>query len=100
MPRGRRRTGTSQAELVSYALAGIDAQIQELQQKRAQLAGKAAGTTGATARGRATRDTASVKAKSAQPAKARRKVSASTRRKLKEAAKRRWAREKGDKKES
>lgn len=89
MPKGR---GSSQAELVRLALAGIDAQIQELQEKRSQLARMAPGTV----QRRGERATASVKAQSAQPAK-KRKVSASTRRKLKEAAKRRWAREKGEK---
>ena len=107
MPRGRRRKGsTSQAELVQLALAGIDAQIEELQQKRSQLAGMAPAST---TESRGTRKTASVKAKPGRPAKKaavkaavaaeeeKREVSESTRRKLKRAAKKRWAREKAEK---
>jgi len=93
MPRGRKRsTSISQAEVARLALTGIDIQIQELQQKRDQLAKRIPGGGGNSP---AARSTASVKASTAKPAKQRRPVSAATRRKLKAAAKKRWARIKG-----
>jgi hypothetical protein len=91
MPRGRPASG--QTELVRLALEGIDAQIRALQEKRAQIAKMGAGGGGAV---RAKRTAASVKATTSPPAK--RKVSAATRRKLKEAARKRWARIRAEKK--
>jgi hypothetical protein len=97
MPRGR--PASAQTELVRLALEGIDAQIRVLQEKRAQFA-KMAGSSCGCGCGRGTapaaRAAASVKANAAPPAK--RKVSAATRRKLKEAAKRRWANQRTEKK--
>ena len=71
MPRGRRRKGsTSQAELVQLALAGIDAEIDELQKKRAALATMASG--GEVVRRGRRRRAASVKAKAARAPSTRR----------------------------
>jgi hypothetical protein len=88
MPRKR---GTSQSELIKLAIEGLDAQIQALQEKRAELTKMTGG--GSRPAGRS----ASVKASASKPAKARRKVSLATRRKLRDAAKKRWARIKGEK---
>jgi hypothetical protein len=87
----------SRAELVRLAIAGIDAQIQELMQKRTQLTKMAPGAAGASSTGGSSgRKRAAVTASAAAPAK-KRKVSAATRKKLKEAAKARWARIRGEK---
>lgn len=92
----------NRSELVELAIAGIDAQIQQLQaqilaltDKRKQLAKPGTGTSAAvvskTRKAAATVNTASTKKK--------RVVSAATRKKLKDAAKARWARERGEKNE-
>ncbi len=94
MPRGR--PASAQTELVKLALEGLDAKIQALQEQRAKLAKMTSGGGGGKAKARAARTTASVKASAAQPAK--REVSAATRRKLKAAAKKRWAKIRADEK--
>lgn len=97
MPRGR--PASAQTELVKLALEGLDAKIQALQEQRAKLAKMTSGGGGGgggKGKARATRTTASVKASAAPPAK--RKVSAATRRKLKAAAKQRWAKIRAEKK--
>jgi hypothetical protein len=95
----RPKGGSSRSELVRLAIAGIDAQIQDLMDKRrqfAKLAPGAAGSAPASASSGAIR-AASVTVSKAAPAKKKRVVSAATRRKLKEAAKARWARVRGEK---
>lgn len=87
----------AKAELVRLALAGIDAKIQELEEKRAELSRmipRAASTAASAAR--PGRKRAAVTAGKPAPAKKKRVVSAATRRKLKEAAKARWARIHGE----
>lgn len=93
----------NKSELVQLALAGIDAQIQQLQsqiealeEKRKQLSktGSVAPlSSGATAE--KGRKAAAVVEDDEEPKK-KRVVSAATRKKLKEAAKARWARERGE----
>lgn len=99
MPRGR--PSGDPVKLVRLALAAIDNQIAELQEKRAQLAaivavtrgpGRPPGRRGRPAGRPAGRPPGRPK-KGAQKAGKRRKVSAATRRRLSEAAKQRWARE-------
>jgi hypothetical protein len=90
----RPKGGSSRSELVRLAIAGIDAQIQDLMDKRkqfAKLAPGAAGSAPSTASSSTAR-AAAVTGTKAAPAKKKRAVSAATRRKLKEAAKARWAR--------
>jgi len=91
----------SRSELVRLAIAGIDAEIQRLMVQRADIAKMSTSAISAVAAapGRRGRKRASVTASTAAPAKKKRAVSAATRRKLKEAAKARWARiraERGD----
>ena len=74
--------GQDQSELVKLAIVGIDVQIRELQEKRAQLVQMAAG--------------AAAPAAKAAPAGKKRVFSAATRNKLKLAAKRRWARQRAE----
>lgn len=92
----------NRSELIQLALAGIDAQIQQLQSqidaltdKRKQIsktgAGAATASASVTTKGRK----AAATAANAAPKK-KRVVSAATRKKLKEAAKARWARERGE----
>ncbi len=91
MPRPKR--GDSKSELIQLALAGIDAQIQELMAKRVEIAKLAAPALAPKpARKAAVRKRAATPAKAVAPAKKKRKVSAATRKKLKEAAEKRWAR--------
>ena len=98
---------TSKQELVEFALAGIDAQIKELTDKKAELMGllgqaaPAAPKRGAGKAVRAARGPKVAKAakKEAAPEKKKRVFSAATRKKLREAAKARWAREKETKAE-
>ena len=98
MPRPKGSGNKNRSELVQLALAGIDAQIQQLQSqivaltdKRRQLSKSGTGGDVASAsvvsKGRKTAATATKK---------KRAVSAATRRKLKEAAKARWARQRGE----
>jgi hypothetical protein len=92
----------NRSELVQLALAGIDAQIQQLQSqidaladKRKQIAKTGGGSQAASA---------SVVSKGSKGAatgagvssKKKRVVSAATRKKLKEAAKARWAKARGE----
>jgi hypothetical protein len=90
----RPKGGSSRSELVRLAIAGIDAQIQELMDKRkefAKMAPGAGGSATASAPSGAIRAAAVTGSKTA-PSKKKRTVSAATRKKLKEAAKARWAR--------
>lgn len=84
--------GKDQAELIQLAIAGIDAQIRELQEKRAQLSGMVSGRAASAA----------AVAAPAAPAPAGRKrvFSDATREKLSRAAKRRWKRERAEKKQA
>jgi hypothetical protein len=84
MPRPRRNT--DQAELIELAIAGIDAQIRELQLKKVALQTRV--RVGARIAVRAL-------AAGAEP---KRVFSAATKRRLSLAAKRRWARERAAKK--
>lgn len=91
----RPKGGSSRSELVRLAIAGIDAQIQDLIDKRKQFAKLAPGSAGAapsvpSSSGGVSR--VAVTGNKAAPAKKKRVVSAATRKKLKEAAKARWAR--------
>ena len=92
----------NKSELVQLALAGIDAQIQQLQsqiealeEKRKQLSktGNVAALSSAAPTGKGRK--AAAVAEDEEPKK-KRVVSAATRKKLKEAAKARWARERGE----
>lgn len=104
---------TSRQELVELALAGIDAQIKELADKKSELMGLLGQSAGAAPKrasraGKAVKASKGVKAakgakasksakdggKKAAPEKKKRVFSAATRKKLREAAKARWAREK------
>ena len=81
--------GQDQSELVKLAIVGIDVQIRELQEKRAQLVQMAAGAAAPSA-------PAAAPAAKAAPAGKKRVFSAATRNKLKLAAKRRWARQRSE----
>jgi hypothetical protein len=99
MPRPK-GSGGSKSELFRLALAGIDAEIKALEEKRAEIARLASGAASAPAASGVKRKRAAVKARVAAPAKTKkkkRKVSEETRRKLKAAAEARWARERGEK---
>jgi len=107
MPRPKGSGNKNRSELVQLALAGIDAQIQQLQtqidlltDKRRQISkSDSGGSTGATAAVVSSgRKAAKKSAKAAGKAagKKKRVVSAATRKKLKDAAKARWARERGE----
>ncbi|MEP7273451.1 MAG: hypothetical protein ABI882_18265 [Acidobacteriota bacterium] len=81
-----------QAELIALAIAGIDAQVRELQEKRASLAQLA--TAGV-------KQVRSASARTTAPASEttkKRVFSAATRKRLSLAAKRRWARTRAAKK--
>ncbi len=93
----------NRSELVQLALAGIDAQIQQLQlqidalaDKRKQYAktggGDAATSVSIVTKGRKAAAAAVTDASSTK----KRVVSAATRKKLKEAAKARWAKARGE----
>lgn len=82
----------NRSELVQLALVGIDTQIQKLQSQIAELAEKRKQLVKGGAA------PAGVKAVSAAaPVARKRVVSAATKRKLKEAAKARWARARAEK---
>jgi hypothetical protein len=96
---------TSKLELVELALAGIDAQIKELTDKKAELmalvgqAAPAAPKRAAKAKAKAAKvskvaKVAKVAKSEADADKKKRVFSAATRKKLREAAKARWARAK------
>lgn len=98
MPRPKGSGNKNKSELIELALAGIDAQISQLQaqiqalvDKRKQIAkpGTASAAT-ASATIKVRKGAASVTAKK------KRVVSPATRKKLKEAAKARWARERSE----
>ncbi|MEO6725476.1 MAG: hypothetical protein ABIU20_10190 [Blastocatellia bacterium] len=99
MPRPKGSANKNRSELVQLALAGIDAQIQQLQSQIDSLTDKRKQISKSNTGGGAT-PAASVTSKgrkaAATPAKKKRAVSASTRKKLKEAAKARWARQRGE----
>ncbi len=97
MPRPKGSGGGARSELVRLALAGIDAEIKALEVKRSEIAKLAFGAVIAAASGGGKRKRAAVTASVAAPAKKKRTVSAATRRKLKEAAKARWAKIRGEK---
>lgn len=86
----------NRSELVELAIAGIDAQIQQLEARIKELADKRKELSKGTA-------VASAKVSKAPAAGAtarkKRVVSAATRKKLKEAAKARWAKARGEKAE-
>ncbi|MFM8394019.1 MAG: hypothetical protein ACKOB4_08865 [Acidobacteriota bacterium] len=100
---------TSKQELVELALAGIDAQIKELTDKKTELLGLLGQATPAAPKKAAKAVKAVKAARGAKVAKAAKKeepsdkkkrvFSAATRKKLREAAKARWAREKETKTE-
>lgn len=79
------KSGGNQSDLIRLAIAGIDAQIKELSEKRVELAAMVAGAPAAAPR----KGRPAAKKAAATPAK-KRKVSAATRKKLKERAKARW----------
>lgn len=83
----------NRSELVQLALAGIDAQIQQLEAQIQELTDKKK----QLAKGNSPVASKAVKVSANAPAKKKRTVSAATRKKLKEAAKARWARERGEK---
>jgi Arc/MetJ-type ribon-helix-helix transcriptional regulator len=89
----RPKSSSSRSELIRLAIAGLDAQIQELQDKRKELTRMSPGLSGvASSIAAPARKRAAVTASTSSPAKKKRKVSAATRKKLKDAAKARWAR--------
>jgi hypothetical protein len=89
----RPKGSSSRSELIRLAIAGLDAQIQELQDKRKELMRMAPSLSSAVSSVAAPARKRFVGISSASgPAKKKRKVSAATRKKLKEAAKARWAR--------
>lgn len=85
--------GHDQTELITLAIAGIDAQIRQLQDKRGQLSELLSGAPSAPASASAP----AGKAAAAAPGK-KRVFSAATRKKLQIAAKRRWERVRAEKK--
>ena len=95
MPRPKGSANKNRSELVQLALAGIDAQLQQLQSqidvltdKRKQISKSSAGGEAAPAASVASKGRKAASA----PVKKKRAVSAATRKKLKDAAKARWAR--------
>jgi hypothetical protein len=90
----RKSANSNPAEHIKMAIASIDNQIKELTAQREQLAKVIPGVAAASARrrGRPSSALASVSAK----AKPKRVVSEATKRKLKAAAKQRWARYRGE----
>ncbi len=100
MPRPKGSANKNRSELVQLALAGLDVQIQQLQSQIEALMDKRKQISKSSIGGDEVSSTASVASKgrkaAADPAKKKRPVSASTRKKLKEAAKARWARARGE----
>lgn len=84
----------NRSELIQLAIAGLDAQIQQLEAQIKELADKrkelSKGNAAASVKG-------SKASSTGAPARKKRVVSAATRRKLKEAAKARWAKARGEK---
>ena len=98
----RPKIGSSRSDLIRLAIAGIDAQIENLTEKKRELAREipgAAYSAPAAPTRQPARKRAAMTSATASPAKKKRKVSQATRKKLKDAAKARWARiraERGD----
>src|SRR5262245_27148368 len=91
----RPKVGSSRSDLIRLAIAGIDAQIENLTEKKRELARAIPGVAYSAAPAAPTRPArklAAMTSATASPAKKKRKVSPATRKKLKEAAKARWAR--------
>ena len=89
-----RKSGSGNpAELIKLAIAGLDHQIKDLTMQREQLAKMVPGVAAASARRRGRPTGASVTVSG----KPKRVVSEATKRKLRAAAKARWARERGGK---
>jgi hypothetical protein len=89
-----RKSGSGNpAEHIKLAIASIDLQIKDLTAQREQLAKIIPGIASASARRRGRPATALVAVKSTKP---KRVVSDATKRKLKAAAKARWARYRGE----
>jgi hypothetical protein len=89
----RPKVGSSRSDLIRLAIAGIDAKIESLNEQKRELAREIPGAVySAPAAGRPARKRAAMTGATASPAKKKRKVSQATRKKLKEAAKARWAR--------
>src|SRR5215475_4831430 len=81
------------AEHIKLAIASIDHQIKELEAQREQLAKIVPGVSAASARRRGRPASALAAVRSSKP---KRVVSDATKRKLKAAAKARWARYRGE----
>lgn len=92
----RTKGSSSSSEHIGRAITAIDAEIQKLTGIRAELARLTTGAGSAKPAGASVRKRAAVKSSAAAPARKKRKVSAATRRKLKEAAKARWAKIRGE----
>ncbi len=88
----RKSASGNPAEHIKMAISSIDRQIKDLTAQREQLVKIIPGITAASARRRGRPSSALVAVK----AKPKRVVSEATRKKLKAAAKRRWARERGE----
>jgi hypothetical protein len=89
----RPKVGSSRSDLIRLAIAGIDAQIENLTEKKRELAREIPGVGySAPAPARPARKRATMTSITSTPSKKKRKVSQATRKKLKEAAKARWAR--------
>jgi hypothetical protein len=88
----RKSTSGNPAEHIKLAIASIDVQIKELTAQREQLAKVIPGVAAASVRRRG-RPSSALASVSAKP---KRVVSDATKRKLKAAAKARWARYRGE----
>jgi hypothetical protein len=89
----RKTTSGNPAEHIKLAIASIDVQIKELTAQREQLAKVIPGVAAASAARRRGRPSSALASVSAKP---KRVVSDATKRKLKAAAKARWARYRGE----
>jgi hypothetical protein len=89
----RKSVNSNTAEHIKAAIASIDHQINELSAQREQLAKIVPGITAASARRRGRPVSALAAVKTSKP---KRVVSEATKRKLKAAAKARWARYRGE----
>ncbi len=88
-----KKSGSNAAEHIKLAIADIDHQIKELETKREQLAKIVPGIAAASARRRGRPVSALAAVRTTKP---KRVVSEATKRKLKAAAKARWARYRGE----
>lgn len=91
MARPKANTGSSPTDFIQQAIAQFDAQIAELTSQRDQLARMLPNAAPAAPRRGRPPGSAKASAKTAKSGRPRRKFSAATRKKLKEAAKARWA---------